>query len=181
MQEWPFGFFLALCTLQVGCFSMASAGTEGDIQSIQKPGLDNPATKCLVFQDAWQGFQDGSKPGCCDFLEAASGFEPEDGGFADLCLTTWLCRLVRALCAWGEYRTQKMEMWSGRRDLNPRLQPWQGCTLPLSYSRASGKALYVMLPFFVKHSFTGTSAFSFWVRTADTGTQKRDVFQTVHS
>ena len=26
-------------------------------------------------------------------------------------------------------------LWSGRRDLNPRLQPWQGCTLPLSYSR----------------------------------------------
>jgi hypothetical protein len=25
-------------------------------------------------------------------LEAASGFEPENGGFADLCLTTWLCR-----------------------------------------------------------------------------------------
>ncbi len=28
-----------------------------------------------------------------------------------------------------------MTCWSGRRDLNPRLQPWQGCTLPLSYSR----------------------------------------------
>ena len=26
-------------------------------------------------------------------------------------------------------------IWSGRRDLNPRRQPWQGCTLPLSYSR----------------------------------------------
>ena len=26
--------------------------------------------------------------------------------------------------------------WSGRRDLNPRLRPWQGRTLPLSYSRA---------------------------------------------
>ena len=25
---------------------------------------------------------------------------------------------------------------SGRRDSNPRLQPWEGCTLPLSYSRA---------------------------------------------
>ena len=25
--------------------------------------------------------------------------------------------------------------WSGRRDLNPRLRPWQGRTLPLSYSR----------------------------------------------
>jgi hypothetical protein len=27
---------------------------------------------------------------------------------------------------------------SGRRDLNPRLRPWQGRTLPLSYSRLSG-------------------------------------------
>ena len=26
--------------------------------------------------------------------------------------------------------------WSGKRDSNPRLQPWQGCTLPLSYSRS---------------------------------------------
>ncbi len=51
-------------------------------------------------------------------LEAASGFEPENNGFADRRLTTWLCR-----------------HWSGKRDLNPRLQPWQGCTLPLSYSR----------------------------------------------
>ncbi len=56
------------------------------------------------------------------FLEAASRFELENGGFADLCLTTWLCR--------------RGNIWSGRRDLNPRLQPWQGCTLPLSYSRS---------------------------------------------
>ena len=28
--------------------------------------------------------------------------------------------------------------WSGRRDLNPRLRPWQGRTLPLSYSRSGG-------------------------------------------
>ena len=26
--------------------------------------------------------------------------------------------------------------WSGRRDLNPRPQPWQGCALPLSYARS---------------------------------------------
>gem|GEM_PF-6245878 len=61
-------------------------------------------------------------------MEAASGFEPEDGGFADLCLTTWLCRLV---------------YWSGKRDLNSRLQPWQGCTLPLSYSRPTGGTFYL--------------------------------------
>ena len=53
-------------------------------------------------------------------LEAAIGFEPMNNGFADRRLTTWLCRL-----------------WSGKRDLNPRPQPWQGCTLPLSYSRTS--------------------------------------------
>src|SRR5262249_25556774 len=28
------------------------------------------------------------------------------------------------------------EIWSGRRDSNPRPQPWQGCALPLSYARA---------------------------------------------
>ena len=29
--------------------------------------------------------------------------------------------------------------WSGRRDSNPRPQPWQGCALPLSYTRSSSK------------------------------------------
>ncbi len=27
-------------------------------------------------------------------------------------------------------------LWSGKRDSNSRRQPWQGCTLPLSYSRS---------------------------------------------
>ena len=31
-----------------------------------------------------------------------------------------------------------MGEWSGRRDLNPRRRPWQGRTLPLSYSRSTG-------------------------------------------
>src|SRR3954453_7100033 len=29
------------------------------------------------------------------------------------------------------------EGWSGKRDSNPRLRPWQGRTLPLSYSRSN--------------------------------------------
>ena len=66
------------------------------------------------------------------FMEATSRFELENGGFADLCLTTWLCRLI---------------CWSGRRDLNPRLQPWQGCTLPLSYSRSTKEGSTLETPF----------------------------------
>ena len=54
-------------------------------------------------------------------LEAATRFELVNSGFADRCLTTWLCR---------------QKKWSGKRDLNPRLRPWQGRTLPLSYSRS---------------------------------------------
>ena len=33
------------------------------------------------------------------------------------------------------------EIWSGRRDLNPRLRPWQGRTLPLSYSRSAASII----------------------------------------
>ena len=32
--------------------------------------------------------------------------------------------------------TNLLEKWSGRWDLNPRPQPWQGCALPLSYARS---------------------------------------------
>ena len=60
-------------------------------------------------------------------LEAASGFEPENNGFAGRRLTTWPSRRNR---------------WSGKRDLNSRRQPWQGCTLPLSYSRSAREILY---------------------------------------
>ena len=32
-------------------------------------------------------------------------------------------------------------VWSGKRDSNPRLRPWQGRTLPLSYSRQPSRTL----------------------------------------
>ena len=59
-------------------------------------------------------------PAC---VEAAPRFELGDKGFADLCLTTWLCR-----------------HWSGKRDSNSRPSPWQGDALPLSYFRIIGAA-----------------------------------------
>src|SRR3990170_482837 len=40
-------------------------------------------------------------------------------------------RAIAGSCiAWREF-------WSGRRDSNPRPQPWQGCALPLSYARSA--------------------------------------------
>ena len=54
-----------------------------------------------------------------------------DGDFADLCLTSWL------RCRPKEFRLKKdIKKWSGKRDSDPRRLPWQGSTLPLSYSRS---------------------------------------------
>ena len=52
------------------------------------------------------------------FLEATPGFEP---GVKDLQSSALPLGYVAS--------------WSGRRDLNSRLSPWQGDTLPLSYTR----------------------------------------------
>src|SRR5688572_18083161 len=67
-------------------------------------------------------------------MEAAGGFEPPNGGFADPCLTTWLRRPVtidvQALPGEGPWRLRDRMQWSGKRGSNPRPQPWQGCALP---------------------------------------------------
>jgi hypothetical protein len=36
------------------------------------------------------------------------------------------------------YQASTIKFWSGKRDSNSRPQPWQGCALPLSYSRRRG-------------------------------------------
>ena len=36
-------------------------------------------------------------------------------------------------------KAPSIKIWSGKRDSNSRPQPWQGCALPLSYSRAKGR------------------------------------------
>ncbi len=59
-----------------------------------------------------------------------------DRGFADLGLTTWRPRLRRSAMRKTLAAGRGQHIWSGRRDLNPRLRPWQGRTLPLSYSRS---------------------------------------------
>src|SRR5919206_1591814 len=77
-------------------------------------------------------------------MKAAVGIEPTNKGFADLCLTTWLRRRKAGMKDEGGRMKGSVFILhpsafilngSGRRDLNPRLRPWQGRTLPLSYSR----------------------------------------------
>ena len=36
-----------------------------------------------------------------------------------------------------------IENWSGRRDSNPRPQPWQGCILPLNYFRKTCMSYFI--------------------------------------
>ncbi len=61
-------------------------------------------------------------------------------GYGAVCLLIkmrhilFICRLV-CLYIPRVYARDIRRMWSGRRDLNPRLRPWQGRTLPLSHSR----------------------------------------------
>src|SRR3954464_2170692 len=43
------------------------------------------------------------------------------------------CGTLRVACQ--PQLAHASEDWSGKRDSNPRLRPWQGRTLPLSYSR----------------------------------------------
>ena len=70
-------------------------------------------------------------------LEAPPGFEPgmEVLQTSALPLGDGAVRLSPGVAPPAGGREQK-ERWSGKRDSNPRLRPWQGRTLPLSYSRS---------------------------------------------
>ena len=67
-------------------------------------------------------------------MEAAPGFEP---GMEVLQTSALPLGDAASLNTAGsaQRRLPLIFLWSGKRDLNPRPQPWQGCTLPLSYSR----------------------------------------------
>jgi hypothetical protein len=89
-----------------------------------------------------------SRRDCSVFLEAPPGFEPGMevlqtsalplgyGAGRDVGWASMRARLHGgAATAWQPSPQSKGEGWSGKRDSNPRLRPWQGRTLPLSYSR----------------------------------------------
>ena len=59
-------------------------------------------------------------------MEVTPRFELGNEGFADPCLTTWLCHRIREN---GEVR-RFLCFWSGRRGSNSLPRPWQGRALP---------------------------------------------------
>ena len=83
------------------------------------------------------------RPLSAGFLEARGGIEPP----IEVLQTSALPLGYRALF-WRAIpktlaRGEGENFWSGRRGSNPRLRPWQGRTLPLSYSRSSSHSTAV--------------------------------------
>ena len=85
-----------------------------------------------------------------DIMEVTPRFELGNEGFADPCLTTWLCHHIRETAFSGRF-----SVWSGRRGSNSLPRPWQGRALPDELRPR-------MAPVFQHHGASGRS------RTNDT-------------
>ena len=126
------------------------------LSSITKPSFKNVVSRKLritslcILQLFAQKRKD-SKHFCSEslHLEVTPGFEPGNEGFADPCLTTWLCHQIR------EILTESLCFWSGRRGSNSLPRPWQGRALP-------DELRPQMTPMFQRHGASGRS------RTNDT-------------
>ena len=59
-------------------------------------------------------------------MEVTPRFELGNEGFADPCLTTWLCHRMEK----GAKSLLLFHLWSGRRGSNSLPPPWQGGALP---------------------------------------------------
>src|SRR4026207_944220 len=77
-----------------------------DFKSAASPSSATPAIRSLDRLPSWRRRADSNR--LIEVLQTSA-------------LATWLRR--------------PSVIWSGKRDSNPRPQPWQGCALPLSYSR----------------------------------------------
>ena len=84
-------------------------------------------------------------------LEVTPRFELGNEGFADPCLTTWLCHRMEK----GAKCLLLFHLWSGRRGSNSLPRPWQGRALP-------DELRPQMTPMFQRHGASGRS------RTNDT-------------
>ena len=84
-------------------------------------------------------------------MEVTPRFELGNEGFADPCLTTWLCHRMEK----GAKSLLLFHLWSGRRGSNSLPRPWQGRALP-------DELRPHLTPIFQRHGASGRS------RTNDT-------------
>ena len=123
----------AACRQEFPCRNRAFFGTEPRVR--QNPLLQRKngfrdirarTRREAAFRPPWRQCKNGLhdiRATRYSFLERETRFELATSTLARLHSTTEL--LPRN--------------WRRHPDLNPRLQPWQGCTLPLSYSRSTKK------------------------------------------
>ena len=112
----------------------AARGTEWESGPHGVERAATPTGRCAVWRCGRNGagYRDprnaGRQSGCRGprGLPAARGTEWESGPHG----------VERAATPTGR---GVIKEWSGKRDSNPRLRPWQGRTLPLSYSRVTGR------------------------------------------
>jgi hypothetical protein len=100
-----------------------------------RTGVHGFAGRCMTTLPPRQGYYTGSRP-----TPAGSGWRLRRGG-------TPRVEPMRNSAPWPQgsfdIRLERAfpEIWSGKRGSNSRPQPWQGCALPLSYSRAKQAAI----------------------------------------
>ena len=118
-------------------------------------------------------------------LEVTPGFEPGNQGFADPCLTTWLChhRYIYIIHSFPKKSTVflnfsmptqfvwALNFWSGLRGSNSLPPPWQGGALPDELSPRNGAQsrnrtsdTWIFSPLLYQLSYLGKSFAAPWVR-----------------
>ena len=120
----------------------------------RQPGVPGFATQCVVQHSCKVPDDIKKQQHCCCFLVRPQGLEPWTHWLRVSCSTNWAkdAYLGDNYATSGLCRSLDMferpflivlfaYAWSGRRDSDPRLSPWQGDTLPLSHSRKH-KLLY---------------------------------------
>ena len=94
---------------------------------------------------------------CFADMVRRQGFEPGTHWLRVSCSTNWAnsayilaSRPRRKAGAGKSVWKLVLTLWSGRRDSDPRLSPWQGDTLPLSHSRISMTSTLTNIPLFIE-------------------------------
>ena len=120
------------------CLPISPPGHRGNL-SVGVSGVET----CCSIKALWRRNPESNRdPRICNPLHSHSAIPPHFGARNDIRI-----RPPRGCDPLGKLPVVKASLlhtalnWSGKRDSNSRPQPWQGCALPLSYSRTCFKKL----------------------------------------